>query len=110
MNSAVQEPGEPGNHCTLSAHELALVKSVFTHHPQVTLVTLFGSRAKGVHTPQSDIDLALSGTVSALQAQAIAAELEELPLPYCFDVQPLNKNTPPDLREHIERVGIVLYP
>lgn len=30
----------------------------------------------------SDVDLALEGAVELLEAQAIAAELEELPLPY----------------------------
>jgi uncharacterized protein len=87
-----------------------MLKSVFTCHPEVTAVTLFGSRAKGVHTPQSDVDLALAGPVTALLAEAIAAELEELPLPYRFDVQALAEIHNCALLEHIERVGVVLYP
>jgi uncharacterized protein len=98
-------PGAQG----LLAHELALLKSVFTRHPEVTAVTLFGSRAKGVHTPQSDVDLALFGPITALRAQAIAAELDELPLPYRFDVQAFAEIHNRTLLEHIERVGIVLY-
>ena len=94
----------------LSAHELALVNGVFSRHPEVTSVTLFGSRAKGTHTPRSDVDLAISGEVNALRAEAIAAELDELPLPYRFDVQPVQAITNRALREHIERVGIVVYP
>jgi uncharacterized protein len=92
----------------LSPHELALIKNVFVRHPEVTAVTLFGSRAKGVHTPQSDVDLALSGPITALRAEAIAAELDELPLPYRFDVLPLQGINNRALLEHIERVGIVL--
>ena len=62
---------------------------------------LFGSRAKGCHTPASDIDLALWG-VDALQAESIAAELDELPLPYRFDVKAFEAIKQVSLREHIE--------
>jgi predicted nucleotidyltransferase len=94
----------------LAPSELALLCSVFRRHPEITEVRLFGSRAKGTHKLQSDIDLALWGNVNALQAQAIAAELDELPLPYQYDVQPFNLVTFLPLREHIERVGVRLYP
>jgi uncharacterized protein len=107
--AAPQAPSKPTP--ALTAQELSLLKGVFASHPEVTAVTLFGSRAMGTHTPQSDIDLALSGLISNLHAQAIAAELEELALPYQFDVQTLEVlSNNSSLREHIERVGIVLYP
>jgi uncharacterized protein len=54
--------------------------------------------------------LALSGPITALRAEAIAAELDELPLPYRFDVQALSEIHNRALLGHIERVGIVLYP
>ena len=60
--------------------------------------------------PASDIDLAVWGQVDALGAEAIAAELDELPLPYRYDVQAFDAITFLPLREHIERVGIPLYP
>lgn len=50
------------------------------------------------------------GDVDALQAQAIAAELDELPLPYRYDVQSFSGIKDASLREHIERFGIRLYP
>ena len=90
--------------------ELALLIGVFRRHPEITAVRLFGSRAKGTHTPHSDIDLALWGDVDALQTETIAAELDELPLPYHYDVQAFSAIKFPPLREHIERVGIPLYP
>jgi predicted nucleotidyltransferase len=74
------------------------------------LVRLFGSRAKGKHTPRSDVDLAVWGDVDAVRAEAIAAELDELPLPYRFEVKPFERIKLRSLREHIERVGIVIYP
>jgi len=57
----------------------------------------------------SDIDLALVGIEDGMQAAAIAEELEELPLPYRFDVKLRSAITHPPLEEHIWRVGITLY-
>jgi len=94
----------------LKADELALLRRVFERHPEVTAVKLFGSRAKGTAAPSSDIDLALWGEVDALRAEAIAAELDELPTPYKFDVKPFHLIKLRPLCEHIERVGITVYP
>ena len=94
----------------LSPTELVLLRQVFVRHPEIKAVKLFGSRAKGVHTPASDVDLALWADLDALQAEAIAAELDELPLPYRYDVQPFHLIRHLPLREHIERVGIQVYP
>jgi predicted nucleotidyltransferase len=93
----------------LSPKEISLLNSVFARHPEIDEVRLFGSRAKGVHRPQSDIDLALWGEINMLQAQSITEELDELPLPYKYDVQPFHHIKSQSLREHIERVGIALY-
>jgi predicted nucleotidyltransferase len=90
---------------TLTDREASLISSVLNQHPEVSQVKLFGSRAKGCHTPASDIDLALWG-VSALQAEAIAAELDELSLPYRFDIKAFESIKQDSLREHIQRRGI----
>ena len=89
----------------LTDREASLISSVLNLHPEVSQVKLFGSRAKGCHTPASDIDLALWG-VDALQAESIAAELDELPLPYRFDVKAFESIKQHSLREHIQRRGI----
>ena len=94
----------------LVASELELVLSVLRQHPEIESATLFGSRAKGTHSDRSDVDLALAGSLGALGAEAIAAELEELPLPYRFDVHDLGAITHPLLLEHIGQVGMVIYP
>ena len=95
---------------SLTPRELALLEKVFSRHPEVRDVTLFGSRAKGTHDPNSDIDLSIRGDVNALQTEALAMELDELPLPYRFDVLAFDLLKSKPLREHIERVGIVIYP
>jgi predicted nucleotidyltransferase len=94
----------------LVASELQLVLSVLRQHPEIESAILFGSRAKGTHSERSDVDLALTGSLGALGAEAIATELEELPLPYRFDVHDLGAITHAPLLEHIGRVGMVIYP
>jgi uncharacterized protein len=94
----------------LASAELVMMRSVFRRHPQVQEVRLFGSRAKGSQTARSDIDLALFGDVSLLEGQAIESELDDLPLPYKYDVQVFHLIKSQDLRDHIQRVGISLYP
>ena len=94
----------------LSPDETELLRSVFRRHPEIRAVKLFGSRAKGTHTPRSDIDLALWGDLDDLGVESIAAELDELPLPYQYDAKLFEHISLQPLREHIERVGIHLYP
>jgi len=52
---------------------------------------------------------AVMGDVSPLQAEAIAGELDELPLPYRFEVQPVARIVHALLPAHIDRVGIFIY-
>ena len=88
---------------------MELLRSVFRRHSEISAVKIFGSRAKGTHTPRSDVDLALWGELNDLQAEQIAAELDELPLPYRYDVQRFEGVQLDPLRDHIERVGIPIY-
>jgi uncharacterized protein len=94
----------------LKPAELQLLRNVFRQHPEVKIVKVFGSRAKGTSAPGSDIDLALWGDIDALGAESIAAELDELPTAYKYDIKPFHLIKLKPLREHIERVGITVYP
>lgn len=86
-----------------------MIRAVMTGHPRVGEVILYGSRAKGTFRPESDVDLAITGLDDDLQAEAIAADLDELPLPYQFDVRAYDAIRYGPLREHIDRVGVVLF-
>ena len=86
-----------------------LIEAVFARHPEIEKVRLFGSRANGKFGAHSDIDLALWGEIDERGAQRVAEELDELPLPHLFDVQVFDAIKLPALREHIERVGVVIY-
>jgi predicted nucleotidyltransferase len=94
----------------LPARDLELLRAVFRRHPEVKEVRLFGSRAKGTQSASSDVDLAVWGDIDALQAEALAAELDDLSLPYKYDVMSFATIRLPALREHIERVGLSVYP
>lgn len=93
----------------LTSSELALIVSVFQRHPEISEVKLFGSRAKLTQSAASDVDLAVWGAVDPLLAEEIASDLDELPLPYQFEIQPFASITNEALREHVERVGISIY-
>lgn len=92
----------------LQSTELKMIGTVFARHPEVESATVFGSRAKGTHHDRSDVDLAIVGKVDPLQAERIAAELDELPLR--FEVQSLAHISHAPLQDHIRRVGIQIYP
>ena len=93
----------------LNQQELAQILSIFRQHPEIIKVTLFGSRAKGISRLNSDIDLAVDGIISDLQIEALAMELDELSLPYKFDVKSVAGIRNPALSEHIARVGVEIY-
>lgn len=93
----------------LTSHEIDLILNVFRRFPTISEVVLYGSRAKGTYRPESDIDLALISIDDDVQAEAVADELDELPLPYRFDVKAYGGIKHAPLQEHIARVGVSLY-
>jgi predicted nucleotidyltransferase len=93
----------------LPAHAVARMRSVFSAHPGIEQVVLFGSRAKGNYKPASDIDLAVLGTVDSSEIARIDWELDDLLLPWEIDLLQFDQLNNPDLREHIARVGQPLF-
>lgn len=93
----------------LTERDMALLRGVFLQVPELREVILFGSRAKGTHRPNSDVDLALIGLTGDLAAEAVAEALDNLPLPYRFDVKAYDTIHHRPLREHIDRVGVSIY-
>ncbi len=68
---------------------------------------MFGSRAKGNWRENSDIDIAVFG--EGVNVGSLVAQLDELPMPYKFDIVDYNSINSCALREHIDRVGIEIY-
>jgi uncharacterized protein len=93
----------------LDVAELSQLQTLFSSYPEISKVILFGSRAKGTARKNSDIDLAVDGLESPLKIESLAMELDELPLPYRFDLQAIITIKNRSLLEHIDRVGVLIY-
>ena len=86
------------------------INRVFAAYPEVEEVVLYGSRAKGSQRPGSDIDLTLKGLTLNLQIlNRISRDLDDLLLPYTFDLSIFHQIENSDLIDHIKRVGKVFY-
>ncbi|AMO56387.1 DNA polymerase [Endozoicomonas montiporae] len=89
------------------------IKEVFSRFPEVGQVLLYGSRAKGNYRKGSDIDLTLiaqEGKILNLDlVYAVDDALDELLLPYTFDLSIFPDIDNPNLVDHIQRVGVVFY-
>lgn len=96
-------------HTGLTESELTLINDSLSRCGDVTGAILFGSRAMGKSSKASDIDIALEGIDDDLRAEAIASLLEELPLPYRFDVLALSSTINTPIGEHIARAGVRIY-
>jgi predicted nucleotidyltransferase len=93
----------------LEPEALDLIRRVFRRHPEVREVKIFGSRAMGRFTNPSDVDLALWGDLDQDLIARILGELDELPLPYTFDVKAYESIKHESLKRHIDEIGRILY-
>jgi len=94
----------------LSASTVERILAVLTHYPEIDKAVLYGSRAKGNYRTGSDIDLTLFGDrITHTLLTRLDNELDDLLLPYKFDISRFADLTHPDLIDHIHRVGVVFY-
>lgn len=85
------------------------MRGVLKRHASVETAKIFGSRALGTHRPNSDIDLALCGSLDIALVGRIQSDLDEMPTPYKFDVVAYGLIEHQKLKEHIDRFGQVFY-
>jgi uncharacterized protein len=93
----------------LPENVLNLLQTYFDSHTEIIKVFIYGSRAMGRETPGSDIDLAIVTNSNNDLSGKIKIDLEELPTPYLFDVVDYQQITHKPLREHIDRVGQIIF-
>lgn len=93
----------------LASDVINQLKNVFGHYPEVEKVKIFGSRAIGNFRANSDIDLVLWGQIDEALLAKIAQALDDLPLPYLFDVKCYSDLSHLGLREHIDQYAKDLY-
>jgi uncharacterized protein len=86
------------------------LNSVFSLHPAVESVLIYGSRAKGNYRPGSDIDLSIKGaTIPFAEFMQIEDQIDDLMLPYSVDLSQYRQIENADLIAHIDRVGVEIY-
>lgn len=94
----------------LKEETIAGICDVLARHRGVEKALLYGSRAKGNFKPGSDIDLTLIGNaLTTTTLGDIDDALDDLLLPYQIDLSLFHQIDNAQLREHIERVGVVFY-
>ena len=97
-------------HFGLNQETLDKISSIFSKHPQIQSVLIYGSRAKGTHREGSDIDLSLVGKGLIPEfLRKLELEIDDLLLPYSVDLSIFSQIDHPDLIDHINRVGQVFY-
>ncbi|RNI39150.1 nucleotidyltransferase domain-containing protein [Hanamia caeni] len=86
------------------------LKKIFSGFPDVEEVILYGSRAKGNYKPGSDIDLTFKGNNLSLKIlNKISLQIDNLFLPYTFDLSVFEHIENKELIDHIQRIGQILY-
>jgi predicted nucleotidyltransferase len=90
---------------------LDTLDAIFSKYPGIKEAILYGSRAKGNCRRGSDIDLSLktADTFKFTDLLHIAGDFDDSDMPYFVDVSIYERLSNPDLKDHINRVGKVLY-
>jgi predicted nucleotidyltransferase len=91
--------------------DLNFLIQLFQKFPSIQEVHIFGSRAKGNFKKGSDVDLSIKGEhITFEEINQLDDELNELSnLPYKFDLVHYAKIESIELKEHIDRIGRVIY-
>jgi predicted nucleotidyltransferase len=94
----------------LSSQQIENILKVFGKFSEVESAVLFGSRAKNTYKPSSDIDVSLKGkNINLNLLSKIIHQLDDLLLPYQFDISIYHQIQNPELLDHIKRVGVTFY-
>ena len=94
----------------LSQDSMAIIHAIFKKYDVIEKAIIYGSRAKGNYKQGSDIDLTLFGkSLTTDHLMRIAQDLDNSVLPYLVDISVFDLLDNPNLRDHIQRVGIVFY-
>jgi predicted nucleotidyltransferase len=94
----------------LNEETITAINLVFSKYPEIQEVIIYGSRAKGCFREGSDIDITLKGDQITDEICAkIWLDIDELNLPYLFDISVYQLLETDSLLDHISRVGKCFY-
>lgn len=94
----------------LSEKNINDIKAVFSKYKQIESVLLYGSRSMGNYQLVSDIDLTLIGkNIDLSLLIKVEFDLDDLMLPYKFDITIYDKITNAEFLDHVNRIGKEIY-
>ena len=95
----------------LSDSDLEYIINSIKKFNEIEKAVIFGSRAKGNYKPGSDVDIAIYGNrISFDTISKLHSMMEDKgPLPYYFDIVDYTHLGQTELREHIDRVGKIIF-
>jgi uncharacterized protein len=94
----------------LKSEQIKKILDIFESYNKIDEVIIIGSRAKGNFKTGSDIDFVLDGKNLMLDdVLSLKILLDNLNLPYTFDLLIYKNIHNKDLIEHIKRVGKVFF-
>ncbi len=95
----------------LSDKTIRIIHDVLHRYSEVDKAILYGSRVKGNYRPGSDIDLTLIGSQELTHhvLLRILNDLDESAIPYMVDLSIFDQINDKDVRDHIQRRGVVFY-
>lgn len=86
------------------------IQNICKKYLSVEKVVLFGSRARGDHTPRSDYDLAVYGELQPNEIVLLRSSLrEDLPTLHKIDAVFMQNQTDEAFIKNIEKEGILIY-
>jgi len=87
------------------------LENILKRFPAIEQVKLYGSRAKGTYNSRSDIDLVAFGQgIDRAVIAEVLMDLDDSDIPYLVDLQAYHDLRNPQLIDHVDRVGVVIYP
>ena len=86
------------------------ITTLISQYEEIEEAIIYGSRAKGNFRNGSDIDLVFKGDHLSLSLlNKLDQNLDDLMTPYKFDLAIYSHINNPDLKDHIQRVGITVF-
>lgn len=108
--SAIATTAKQAADLGLSEREMTSLRSIFGAFPEIKLVYIYGSRAKGHYKAGSDIDLAIMEPATDLRLRSkIQSLFDDSPLPMRVDLVDFQSLESESLKAHIARVGLPIY-
>ena len=93
----------------LAEKSLKILYGILKNYPEVSDVKVYGSRAKGVYSERSDLDLVIMNDITRKTFGEIWMEINSSDFPLTVDLQVWKDIKNENLKDHILRVGKVFY-